>query len=180
MDKENKLARIEAGFGAVTGTIQGSVGGAVAGAGMGGNVPSAIAGGLTGGIASAIGGVMDYTFLKKRQNENKDLAIDMFTYNLGNIKALPYSLTKVNPITYNNKKFPFIEYYSCTNEEKDILLEKIRYNSMTVMSIGYIADYLKEDKQFIKGTLIRFISDEAINDHEIYEIYNELKKGVYI
>ena len=180
MDKENKLARIEAGFGAVTGAIQGGVGGAVVGAGIGGNTGSAVAGGLTGGIASALGGAMDYTFLKKRQNENKDLAIDMFTYNLGNIKALPYSLTKVNPITYNNKKFPFIEYYSCTNEEKDILLEKIKYNSMTVMSIGYIADYLKEDMQFIKGTLIRFISDEAINDHEIYEIYNELKKGVYI
>lgn len=180
MDKENKLARIEAGFGAVTGAIQGGIGGAVVGAGIGGTTGSAVAGGLTGGIASALGGAMDYTFLKKRQNENKDLAIDMFTYNLGNIKALPYSLTKVNPITYNNKKFPFIEYYSCTNEEKDILLEKIKYNSMTVMSIGYIADYLKEDMQFIKGTLIRLISDEAINDHEIYEIYNELKKGVYI
>lgn len=180
MDKEFKLSRIEAGFGAITGAIQGGIGGTVAGAGIGGNTASAVTGGLTGGIASALGGAMDYTFLKKRQNENKDLAIDMFNYNLGNIKALPYSLSKNNPFSYNYKEFPFIEYYSCTDEEKDILLEKIKYNSMTVMSIGYISDYLREDKQFIKGTLIRYEGAEAINDHEIYEIYNELKKGVYI
>ena len=179
MDKENKLARTEAGFGAVTGAISGGISGAVGGAGMGGIV-GAIGGGAIGGLASAIGGGLDYNFLKRRQNENKDYAIDMFTYNLGNIKALPYSLSKNNPFSYNYKGFPFIEYFSCTDEEKDILVEKIKYNSMTVMSIGYIKDYLKTDMQFIKGTLIRFISNEAVNDHEIVEIFNELKKGVFI
>lgn len=179
MDKENKLARTEAGFGAVTGTIQGGISGAVAGAGIGDGIGAGI-GGVIGGIASGIGGALDYNFLKRRQNENKDYAIDMFTYNLGNIKALPYSLSKNNPFSYNYKYFPFIEYYSCTDEEKDILLEKIKYNSMTVMSIGYIRDYLKSDMQFIKGTLIRFNSSTAVNDHEIVEIFNELKKGVFI
>ena len=178
MDKENKLNRIEAGFGAITGTVQGTSLGAMAGA-SGGPV-GAIVGGSLGTVASGIGGALDYNFLKRRQNENKDLAIDMFTYNLGNIKALPYSISKINPFSYNYKKFPFIERYSCTDEEKDILLEKIKYNSMTVMSIGYIKDYIKDELSFIKGTLIRFISDYAINDHEITELFYELKKGVYI
>ena len=178
MDKENKLNRIEAGFGAITGTVQGGSLGTMAGASAG--PVGAVVGGSLGTVASGIGGALDYNFLKRRQNENKDLAIDMFTYNLGNIKALPYSISKINPFSYNYKKFPFIERYSCTDEEKDILLEKIKYNSMTVMSIGYIKDYLREDKTFIKGTLIRFISDYAINDHEITELFYELKKGVYI
>ena len=178
MDKENKLNRIEAGFGALTGTIQGTSLGAMAGAS--GGAVGAIVGGSLGTVASGIGGALDYNFLKRRQNENKDLAIDMFTYNLGNIKALPYSISKINPFSYNYKKFPFIERYSCTDEEKDILLEKIKYNSMTVMSIGYIKDYIKDEPSFIKGTLIRFISEYAINDHEITELFYELKKGVYI
>lgn len=179
MDRENKLNRIEAGFGAITGTIQGGTIGAVAGASGG---PAGIAAGAgLGGIASAIGGALDYSFLKKRQSENKDLAIDMFNYNLGNIRALPYSLSKINPFSFNYKGFPFVEYYSCTDEEKNILLEKIKYNSMTVMAIGTISDYIQSEQSFIKATLIRFYSQtDAINDHEINEIYNELQKGVYI
>ena len=174
MDIEHKLSRYEAGFGAIAGTIKGGTAGALLTGGPGGAI--------AGGVASGIGGVLDYTFLKKRQSENKDLAIDMFTYNLGNIKALPYSISKINPFSYNYKEFPFIEYFSCTDEEKDILVEKIKYNSMTIMSIGNIIEYIRDDLSFIKGTLIRFLNIDGceINDHEINEIYNELQKGVYI
>lgn len=177
MDFNNKLSRYEAAFGAVTGTITSGIGGAVSG-GLAGGIGGAVAGGTIGSIASGIGGALDYSFLKKRQNENKDLAIDMFKYNLGNIQALPYSLNKVNPLTYNNKKFPFIEYFSCTNEEKDILVNKIIYNSMSVMAVGTINEFIKSNKTFIKGTLIR-IDPTNLNYEEIQQIYEELQKGAY-
>ena len=130
MDFENKVAQREAIAGAIVGTLQGGIAGAGAGAMSGGGAYGAIAGAITGTATSGVGGILDYQYLKERQKENKDYAIDMFNYQLGNIKALPYSLNKVNPFTWNNKIFPFIEYYSCTEQEKEILRNSIRYRSM--------------------------------------------------
>lgn len=178
MDFENEKNRQEALFGAITGTLTGGIGGAVAGSIKGG-IGGAVGGGVAGIIASGIGGAVDYSILKERQAENKDLAIDMFKFNLGNIKALTYSINKVTPLTYNNKIWPFIEVYSATNEEQEILQNKIKYNSMTVNAIGSIEDYIKSDKTFISGSIIR-LEEMEMPTHELNELYNEVLKGVYI
>ena len=161
------------------GTLQGGLSGAVGGAMAGGGVPGAIAGGIVGTVGAAATGIADYAMLKSRQREDKDFTIDNWTYQLGNIKALPNSISKVTPLTYNNKKFPFIEKYVATEEEINILKNKIKYNSMNVSAYGTIQEYLQLERTFIQGTIIR-LEDNEINNHELSELNNELMKGVYI
>lgn len=178
LDFEYQKAQQQAFFGAFAGTIQGGLSGAALGSLKGGPA-GAIAGGATGAIASLAGGIADYEILKQRQAENKDLTIDMFNYQLGNIKALSYSINKVTPLTYNNKIWPFIETYSSTDTEVEILKNKIKYTSMNIQAIGTIEDYLQTERTYISGSLIRL---ESFNmpTHELNEVYNELTKGVFI
>lgn len=176
MDFEYSIQKKEALFGAIAGTISGAAKGGFAGSA--GGPYGAAAGAVVGGTLSGMGGVLDYSNLIARQRENRQFAIDNFRYQLGNIQALPYNLNKVNPFTLNNKIFPFIEIYSCTDEEKTILINKITYTSMNVNAIGKISDYLQSSRTFIQGDLIRLKLD--ISEHELIEIYNELKRGVYI
>ena len=130
------------------------------------------------GIGSAASGVADYFINENMRKEQMSYTKDMYSYNLQNIKAIPYSLTKVSAINSNNKLYPFIEYYTCTDEEKDALINKLKYDGMTIMKIGTISQYLHQDKTFIKGTLIRINLNKDSN--YINNIYNELMKGVYI
>ena len=180
MDYEYSRNRQEAIFGATVGSIGAGVGGAVAG-GMstGGNPIGAGFGALLGAASSAVGGAMDVALMKERQAENKDFVIDNFKYQLGNIKALPYSLNKITPLTYNNKIFPFIEYYTCTDKEKSLLKNKLKFNSMNVSAIDYMINYIQAEKTFISGSLIR-LEELDMQMHEASEIYNEVLKGVFI
>lgn len=170
--------RIYSYVGLATGTVGGTTSGAMAGALAGGGW-GALAGGLTGAVASVAGGTADIALLSERQAEQKSFALDNFKYQLGNIKALPDTINKTTPFTYNNKKFPFIEYYSSTDTEKTLLQNSIKYKSMKVNAIGTISEYLQEERTYISATLIRF-EELGLNSNEAYEIYLELMKGVYI
>ena len=64
--------------------------GAVAGAAIG-----AIGGGITAGV--------DYANTLRMMEENRQYAIDMYSYNLQNIQAVPTSLTKTSALTYNTR-----------------------------------------------------------------------------
>lgn len=178
MDFEYSLQRTEALFGATVGSIGAGLTGGLVGGKVGG-VGGAVAGAIGGTVASAIGGAVDYNILKQRQAENKDLMLDNFSYQLGNIKARPYNINKVTPLTYNNKKFPFIERYSCTDTERQMLINKIKYNSMKVNNIGTIAEYIQTEKTYISGSLIRLEGLDC-QMHEAQEIYDEIMKGVFI
>ena len=161
------------------------VAGALGGAAMGGlagskfGLPGAIAGAAVGGIASSLAGIKDYSMMGARHEEAKDFAIDNFKFQLGNIKALPYNINKVTCLTFNNKLWPFLEYYTATDEEISILNNKILYSSMNINAVGSISEYKQANRTFISGDLIR-LEDTGLSSNEIYEIYNELKKGVYI
>ena len=77
--------------------------------------------------------------------------------------------------------FPFLEYYTCTDVEKEALESKIKYESMTVMRIGTLEEFMTYGNglSYFKGALIR--ADEIADDSHIVEsIYEELLKGVYI
>ena len=181
MDFTQEQERIGAGVNMIAGTVSGAAMGALAGSRAGAS--GAIAGGFIGGGSSLAGGIVDYMMMEKRQREDKDLAIDNFTYQLGNIKARPYSITKVTPYTANNKKFPFLEKYTATNEEISILANKIAYNSFTVNSVSTIQDHINarplNTKKFVSGILIR-LEGTGLANNEVFEIYDELKKGCYI
>jgi hypothetical protein len=156
------------------GTIQGAASGAVSGALVGGGIGAAV-GGVLGGVVSAAGGAMDLRWLKQQQEENRDYAIDMYGYNLGNIQALPYSLSKVSAFTYNNRFVPFLEIYSATETEQNVLLNKIMADGMTIMAVSTIYDYYRTDmdRSFIRGQMIRM---EDLNDdfHIADAIYSEI------
>ena len=163
---------------AITGTIQGGVSGAMSGALVGGGV-GAVAGGVLGTGASMVGGIMDVNMQQALHNEAIDYTKDNFGYQLQNIQALPNTLNKVSSIISVSKLFPFLEYYTCTNEEKEALENKLKYNGMTVGRIGKIKDYLQQDTQtYVQGQLIRL--EGKFDTHIANEIANEFKKGWYI
>lgn len=155
--------------------------GAGAGAFSGGGWVGALLGATAGGLASAAGAYIDTDTLSRQQREAKSLAIDKYNYQLGNIKALPYTLTKVSAFDINSKIWPFLEYYTCTDAEKEALNEKIAFESMTVMRIGIFGTYFNafDTPRYFKGELIR-CEELAENTHVLEAIYSELLKGVYM
>ena len=166
-------------WGVVTGTIGGAVSGATTGALAGGGIGAAV-GGILGGAASLAGGFADQQMNQKLRAEAIDYTKDQFGYQLDNIKALPYGVTKSTPLTNNNPIFPILEYYSCTETEKQIVRDKLRWNGMTIMAIGTIESYYNpEEEQYIKGRLIRYM-DDGENFHVVNSIAGELNKGVFI
>lgn len=179
LDFNNKINKMEAGIGALTGTVTGAATGAAAGA-MAGGAWGAVAGGVVGGAASLVGGVADMMNLDARQKENRNYLIDNYNLQLGNVKALPNSITKTSALTANNKLFPFVEVYECTEEEKNAYYNKIKYDGMTIGVIDTLQNYVVEgEKNFFKGQLIRCEEIEEDN-HMLQEINNEFMKGVYI
>lgn len=181
-DWEMKQAKVSAAAGTLSGLVSGVTGGALAGGGVG-----AIVGGLVGGGASAAGGILDVKMKESLYSEAVDYKKDIFNLQLDNIKALPYSLAKVSSINQNNKVFPFIEFYSCSDEEKTAFANKIAWNSMTVGVIGQILEYIGnswsygdiKDKGFIQARLIR-MEDTNEDFHNVNAIAEELLKGVYL
>lgn len=177
MEVNNKVQRQKEIISAAIGTAQGGMMGAASGMQYGPG--AAIAGGVGGTLASLGGGIADVYFNEQLRNEALDYTKDMYGYNLGNIQALPTSLTKTSAFTYNNKIFPILEYYTCTDQEKQALRDKIKYNGMTVMRIGTIAEFIPNaEKQYIKGRIIRL---EGIEEdyHFLKAISEEIFKGAF-
>ena len=164
--KAQQIGDIVSTFGGIAG---GAAGGALVGAG----------GAIAGGVISAIGGAADIAINEKLRAEAMDYKRDMFGMQMGNIQALPSNITKTTAFTYNNKIFPILEYYTCTDEEKTALTNKLKYNGMTVGRIGKIADYLANaNDQYIKGRIIRI---EGVSDdfHYYKAISDEIYKGAF-
>ena len=160
------------------GDIASAVGGAVVGGGTGG-LAGGVPGMVAGGIGSLAAGAIDIGINEKLRAEAMDYKRDMFGMQMGNIQALPTNITKTTAFTYNNKLFPILEYYTCTIEERNALLDKLRYNGMTVGRIGKIADYLANaSDQYIKGRIIRI---EGVSDdfHYYKAISDEIYKGAF-
>ena len=172
---QRELEKWQAASGAITGAASGAVTGGISGGALG-----SVAGGIAGGTASLIGGIKDIQLSEKLRSEALDYTKDQFGYQLGNIKALPYSLANIGSQTIISKYFPMLEFYTCTNVEKKALRDKIKYNGMTVGTIGTIQDFQQtSEKTYIKGKLIRL---EKLNEeyHYVNAIANELNKGVFI
>ena len=188
LDVSQQIAREQMQFSNTVGIITGTVGGGIGGAATGGKLGpiGAVVGGMLGTTAgaalSAFGASKNEEWLARQQQEARNYSIDMYNYQLGNIQALPQSITKSDPITYNNKVWPILEEFSCTDAEKEVIKNKIEYDGMTIMAIGSLGQYSVSedfDKAYVKGQLIRC---ESINDdfHIIDAIYQEVNKGFYI
>lgn len=183
LDVNQQLAKEQQQFTGVMNTITGGIGGAAGGAMAGAKAGpyGAIAGALAGGVLGTVGGIAGYAkdreWLERAQEEAKDYTIDMYNYQLGNIKALPQSITKSSPLSFNNKIWPILEEFSCTDEEKEVLRNKLKYDGMTIMAIGTLANYAEEGG-YLKGKLIRLpLLKEDF--HMADAVYQAVDKGFY-
>ena len=192
MEINNSITRTQEIISGVAGAGQSAAGGAMVGSMMGssGGPMGAIIGGVVGGVAGVAGGVADILLNETLRTEAMDYTKDMFGYQLGNIQALPQTISKVSALNNNNKLFPVLEYYTCTDREKEAFIKKIRHNGMSVMVIDTIAAYLNNqwsivindktisNRNYIKGQIILMenLEDEF---HLLKEISNEIYKGVY-
>ena len=165
--------------GVVSGAASGAAGGAIVGGGWG-----ALAGAVIGAGTSAVGGAMDLANLQKRQQEARSYAIDNYNLQLGNVRALPYSITKTSALTYNNKLFPFIEIYTCSEEEEWAYYLKLWWNGMTIGRIDELPKYISGNwANYFRGKLVALYGEEGSNSVEnriIEAINDELMKGVFI
>ena len=185
--QEMRRALIGGGLGVAGDTMKG----VATGAQLGGGLVGATVGGALGGVTSAVGLGIDIDMLAKRQREEKQLAIDKFNYQLGNVKALPYTLTKIGAFDICSKIYPVLEYFTCTQEEREAFINKIKFESMTIMRVGYVGDFIGIDSlispefqtadglHYFKGLLIR--NDTIVTDNNVLTaIADELQKGVFI
>lgn len=180
MDVNYTISRQEAGWQMAAGAVQAGASGAMTGALAGGGAYGAIAGAVIGGGVSLAGGAMDLSNMAKRQQEAVSLSSDMYSLQLGNVKALPLSITRTSAITQNNKLVPFLEMYECSEKEREAYINKLKYDGMTIGIIDELSNWItEEEKSFVKGRLIRLetISDDT---HLFNAIYEELSKGVYL
>ena len=177
MDVKHGMQMAEASVQAIAGSFQASAAGAVAGP----------VGAIVGGVLGLAAGAADVGLQAAAYSENKSYAQDMHRYQLDNIRALPYSLSKTTAFTFNNKVFPILEYYTCTETEKAAIANEIANTGMTIGVVGNIGDYAYNEwsyrditsRGFIKGKLIRI---EGLDEdyHLAQDIANEFNKGVYL
>jgi len=164
---------LSGGLNIVRDTIAGGVGGGLAT----GSPYGAIAGAVVGGAGSGIGYAADMNLMERSLQEQRQFSIDKFRMQLGNIQALPYTLTKVGAFNINSKVFPFLEYYTCSEQEKEALKMKIQYEGMTVGVVDILGNYMSGG--YVQADLIR--NESIIEDsHLLDDIYIELTKGVYM
>ena len=183
LDVNQRIAKEQQQFAGMVGAISAPIAGGLAGAATGAKAGpyGAIAGAVVGAGLGAGAGIYGYNkdmeWLQQQQYEARDFAVDQFQYQLGNIQALPQSVTKSSPLSFNNKVWPILEYYSCKDREKEILRSKIRYDGMTVMAIGTLQEYATAGG-YLKGKMIRL---NELNDdsHIANAIYEEVNKGFY-
>lgn len=175
----NRWATAESIFGAVTGAVSGGMSGGLTGS-VAGGIPGLIAGAAVGGAASVAGGVVDVLKNITTQHETLDYTKDMYNYNLQNIQALPNSLASVSSFDANNKLFPFIEKYDCTDIEKEALRNKLTWNGWKIGRIGTISQFMiTGTPTYIKAKLIR-LEDTDFETNQILALAEELDKGVFI
>ena len=184
MEFNNDISRTMDRINAVTGTISGATSGAMAGSMAG---PwGAVAGAVVGTAASGIAGITDMTINESIRQENMSYTKDRFTLSLGNIQAQPYSLSKTTAFTANNKIFPILEYYTCSEREKLAVASQIAQYSMNVGIIGTLKEFLSNSwsykdiqaRKYIRGV---FTNIKGINDdfHLLNTINQELSRGIY-
>lgn len=178
LETNYKYQRIQSGVSAAVSSLS-------AGLAVGGLINAGV--GVGAGAASLGGGIADLVIQQKLHNEQLDYKNDMFGYQLDNIKALPNSIAKTTAYTENNKIFPILEYYTCTDEEKEAVAKKIAYNSMTVGVIAKPYEFIGnswsygdiQDKGYIKCKLIKLEGTHANDFNLVNMLGEELNKGVY-
>lgn len=170
MEISNKYQRVSDWMNLVSGTAK---------SGMAiGSLSNPVAGGISAGINLATG-VASNIMSDKLRDEQLNLKKDLFNYNLQNVQALPQSVSKTAAFNINSKYVPFLEKYTCTEEEKNALRDKLKWQGMTVMRTGQIQDYVWDDDTYIEAMPLRLTGLDE-DTHTAQAIAQELNMGTYI
>lgn len=164
-----------------SGIVSSTLGAFGSGFGVGALTVSPVAGAITG-VASAAGGIADVALSEVKYRNNRQQAIDIHNYQLDNVKALPDTLTKVSSYNINNKYFPFIEEYTCTEEEVKAFIGYLRERNYKIGVVSTINDVLENgynDYEYVKANVLRLplIKDDF---HLASTIAEELETGAYM
>ena len=143
-----------------------------------GSLSHPIVGVVAAGVNLATG-IASNIMSDKLRDEQINLKKDLFNYNLQNIQALPQSVSKTAAFNINSKYVPFLEKYTCTEEEKNALRDKLKWQGMTVMRTGQIQDYVWADDTYIEAMPLR-LTGLGEDTHTAQAIAQELNMGTYI
>ena len=160
----------------IVSAVTGSVG---AGAAMG-IATASVGGGLAVSGVSAAAGTADVINNHFRYKAQKENSIAAHNEQIANIKAQPNTLAATGANTINNKVFPLLIYFTCTDEEREAFALKLEYDGMTINRLTKtLPNYLSSNAHtFIRGLLMKIEVDD--DNHVAQEIANELQSGVYI
>lgn len=164
---------------AITGTIGAAVQGGTTGALVGGGVGAAIGAGV-GAIASGVGAGFDAHYNKQLRADQRGAMIDQFNMQLGNIKAMPNTITKLGSVLADQPLVPYLEIYDCTDKEKNNFDNYLSLRSYTINRYGKLYDYVKATgRTFLKGIIVKL---SGVNDdsHYIASIADEVNQGFYV
>ena len=135
-------------------------------------------------IARVIGGSKDIEMQRELNNVALSKMETDFKYQMDNIQSMPHTVKKLTNINGDTRVFPYIEVYSASEVDEQSFDLKMRYTGYTIMTTGYIWNYLKlNEETFVQADLIRLDlsrSEETADNHIAIEIAAELEKGVYI
>ena len=182
LDKQHNYENTQALVGAIAGAV-GAAGAGAAGGAMSFGTPLGIIGGAAiSGAASLAGGLIDYDMGKNLRKTIRENTEAIHNLQIGNIQSMPNPLSKVGAQNQNNKLYPFVEIYKCTQTEVEAFENQIKYSGMTVGVTDTLNKYYNADPDastnFIQADVIRLeIPDD---NHVIAMIADELRKGVYI
>lgn len=179
----NDIGRRMDRLGAVVGTIQGSAQGGATG--VVGGPWGAVAGAAVGTVLSGIGGAQDIQLNEQMRQEQLSYVKDQQRLNLAAIQAQPYSLSKTTAFTANNKIFPLLEFYTCSEKEKEAVVAYLINNSFNVGAVIPFKSILtttwaannKTARKWIQGHPIEINSNEDY--HYTAELGRELAQGYY-
>lgn len=181
-DRLDNQAAVQDVFGVIGGTVQGASSGAMTGALVGGGI-GAIAGGVVGtagalgaGIADAVTNAGNRKMAKAIRDDTRQAAIDQFNYQIGNIQAMPDTVTRIATFNPDYKVYPVLEIYSCTSQEDINFRAAVSWNGYDV---NVYAQLNAADSGYIAGTVLRF-DDMQLNAAETRDINYELNIGVYL
>ncbi len=183
LDFYQNIDRIQSILNIGTSTLSGAAQGAsYAAAGGAGGLVGGIAGGtLLGGAA----GIADAFVSELERKEEKNYMVSMYNYQLGNIQAMPYSLTKVSALSNNYKFWPFIETYKASDPEISSMYQKLSYEGMLLSVISDISTSVNATPasvapgKYVKGNFVN-ISGLSDDTHIALDLNAELSKGLYI
>lgn len=182
LDLKNSISMKQADWN-IAGTSVNAVAGTAAGA-LSGFMAGGPAGAVVGGIASAAGGAANIVqsaqqkqWTQQLNDDARSAAIDQFQYQLGNIQALPNTLTKVSAVTQIFKVYPVVEIYRCTEQEEDNLRYAARYNGLDINMICPLKSF---ESGYVQGSILQFDHALNINQQQALAINEALQNGRYI